>query len=160
MRTIRSRLILIIILASLFLAGQRSYADRTYTVHRGDTLLSIARKTRVTTKDLRSRNRLRCNYLRIGQRLIVPSTGSSGMAPTRTTGDTALLARLIFAEAGAEPYVGQVAVGGVVLNRVQNPRFPKSIPGVIYQPKAFESVSNGIINREPSGAAQKAADAL
>lgn len=72
-----------------------------------------------------------------------------------------LLARLISAEARGEPYVGQVAVGAVVLNRVRHPGFPNSIPGVIYQPGAFESVSNGQINLSPTTSAINAArDAL
>lgn len=58
-------------------------------------------------------------------------------------GDVWLLARLVNGEARGEPYVGKVAVAAVVLNRVMNPSFPKSIPAVIYQPGAFESVSNG-----------------
>jgi N-acetylmuramoyl-L-alanine amidase len=57
-----------------------------------------------------------------------------------------LLARLIHAEARGEPYEGQVAVGAVLLNRVENPSFPNSLSGVIYQPLAFESVSNGQFN--------------
>jgi N-acetylmuramoyl-L-alanine amidase len=60
-------------------------------------------------------------------------------------GDTLLLARLVFGEANAEPFVGQVAVASVVLNRVAAPGFPSSIAGVIFQPGAFESVSNGQI---------------
>ena len=40
-------------------------------------------------------------------------------------GDEALLARLISAEARGEPYSGQVAVGAVVLNRVDHPSFPE-----------------------------------
>lgn len=72
-----------------------------------------------------------------------------------------LLAHLISAEARGEPYVGQVAVGAVVLNRVRHPSFPNSIPGVIYQPGAFESVSNGQINLPPTVSAINAArDAL
>ncbi|HYH04614.1 MAG TPA: cell wall hydrolase, partial [Bacillota bacterium] len=52
-------------------------------------------------------------------------------------------------------------VGGVILNRVQNKKFPKTVAGVIYQPHAFESVSNGIINRPATAASRKAArDAL
>lgn len=61
--------------------------------------------------------------------------------------DVYLLARLISGEARAEPFVGKVAVGAVVLNRVQSSSFPNSISGVIYQPFAFESVSNGQIWR-------------
>lgn len=58
-----------------------------------------------------------------------------------------LLARVVAAEARNEPYEGQVAVAAVVLNRVLDPRFPDSVTGVINQPRAFESVSNGLIWR-------------
>lgn len=73
-----------------------------------------------------------------------------------------LLARTIAAEAQGEPYIGQVAVGAVILNRVRDSRFPNTISGVIYQPHAFESVSNGLIwRRTPSAEARRAAqDAL
>ncbi|MDQ7792272.1 MAG: spore cortex-lytic enzyme [Clostridia bacterium] len=68
-----------------------------------------------------------------------------------------LLARVIMAEAGAEPYVGQVGVGAVILNRVRNASFPNTVAGVIYQPKAFESVSRGTIWRPVSKDAYRAA---
>jgi N-acetylmuramoyl-L-alanine amidase len=63
-----------------------------------------------------------------------------------TTGwDVNLLARVVAAEAQGEPYTGQVGVAAVILNRVRHPSFPNSLSGVIYQPHAFESVSNGLI---------------
>ncbi|MDP3049833.1 MAG: cell wall hydrolase [Eubacteriales bacterium] len=68
-----------------------------------------------------------------------------------------LLARVIMAEAGAEPYVGKVAVGGVILNRVRDAQFPNTVSGVIYQPLAFESVSRGTIWRPVSQDAYRAA---
>lgn len=72
-----------------------------------------------------------------------------------------LLARLINGEARGEPYIGQVAVGAVILNRVKNPAFPKTIPGVIYQPGAFTAVSDGQIYASLTSTAVKAAtDAL
>lgn len=55
-----------------------------------------------------------------------------------------LLARIIHAEARGESYEGQVAVGAVVLNRVANDRFPRSIQDVIYQPRQFTPVSRGL----------------
>lgn len=58
-----------------------------------------------------------------------------------------LLARVIMGEAADEPYVGKVAVGAVILNRTRNSSFPNSLAGVIYQPHAFESVTNGQYNR-------------
>lgn len=60
-------------------------------------------------------------------------------------GDYYLLARLIFGEAANEPYEGQVAVASVILNRIRDPKFPNTLAGVIYEPDAFESVSNGQI---------------
>lgn len=68
-----------------------------------------------------------------------------------------LLAHVIHAEARGEPYEGMVAVGAVVLNRVKDSRFPNSIPGVVYQPGAFDCVTDGQINLEPSATAIKAA---
>lgn len=68
-------------------------------------------------------------------------------APERGNRDMAqLIARAIYGEARGEIFTGQVAVGAVILNRVEDPRFPKSIPGVIYQPGAFTAVSDGQIN--------------
>jgi hypothetical protein len=51
-----------------------------------------------------------------------------------------LLARLITAEAGQEPYEGQVAVGAVVLNRIKSGNFPQTIREVIYQSGQFSSL--------------------
>lgn len=56
-----------------------------------------------------------------------------------------LLARLVEAEAEGEPYPGRVGVAAVILNRVKSPAFPSTIPEVVYQPFAFESVMNGRI---------------
>ena len=75
--------------------------------------------------------------------------------------DLYLLAKCIHAEARGEPYVGKVAVGAVILNRVADPNFPNTIYGVIYQPWAFTAVHDGQINLEPEAASYQAAtDAL
>ena len=58
-------------------------------------------------------------------------------------GDRKLLANLIYCEAGGEPYVGQVAVGAVVINRVLSSRYPNTVVGVIYQNKQFSPVGSG-----------------
>lgn len=72
-----------------------------------------------------------------------------------------LLAKCIHAEARGEPYIGMVAVGAVVLNRVASPDFPNTIYEVIYQPWAFTATHDGQINLEPDRAAYQAAqDAL
>ena len=75
--------------------------------------------------------------------------------------DLYLLAKCIHAEARGESYVGQVAVGAVILNRVADPDFPNSIYGVIYQPWAFTAVHDGQINLDPEASSYQAAtDAL
>jgi N-acetylmuramoyl-L-alanine amidase len=71
--------------------------------------------------------------------------------------ETYLLARVIEGEAADEPFMGKVAVGAVILNRTRSAAFPHSLPGVIYQPRAFESVSNGQYNRPVSQEALRAA---
>lgn len=80
------------------------------------------------------------------------STGSS-----YSNNDLNLLARLIYGEARGESYVGQVAVGAVVLNRVKSASFPNTISGVIYQGYAFTAVADGQINLTPNATAKKAA---
>lgn len=72
-----------------------------------------------------------------------------------------LLARLISAEARGESYEGQVAVGAVVLNRVEHPSFPDTISGVIYQKGAFSCLYDGQFDKPVSASAYSAArDAL
>jgi N-acetylmuramoyl-L-alanine amidase len=72
-----------------------------------------------------------------------------------------LLARLVYAEARGEPYVGQVAVAAVVLNRLEHPAFPDRISQIIFQPGAFTAVADGQIYLTPDATAMRAArDAL
>jgi N-acetylmuramoyl-L-alanine amidase len=72
-----------------------------------------------------------------------------------------LMARTVYGEARGESYIGQVAVASVVLNRIRNPAFPKTISGVIFQPGAFTAVDDGQIWLEPNAQAYKAVrDAL
>ena len=85
----------------------------------------------------------------------IPSTGSSGSGSGG--GDLDLLARLISAEARGEPYIGQVAVGAVVLNRVGHPSFPNSVSAVIYQPGAFTCLDDGQFDQPVSESAYRAA---
>ena len=54
-----------------------------------------------------------------------------------------LLARLVHAEARGEPYLGQVAVAAVALNRLKHPDF-NTLWGVIYQPRQFEVVATAV----------------
>lgn len=97
-----------------------------------------------------------------------PSTLSALGLPTGTSdnyydtsssrnSDTNLLAHIIYGEARGEPFIGQIAVGAVIINRTRDERFPKTIAGVIYQPGAFDAVNDGQINLEPDSNAYRAA---
>jgi len=85
------------------------------------------------------------------------SSGGGSSGTSNSENDVQLLARLISGEARGEPYSGQVAVGAVVLNRVDHPSFPNSISGVIYQSGAFDAVADGQINMSPTDSCVRAA---
>ena len=87
------------------------------------------------------------------------SSGGGGSSSQQNS--AALLARVISAEARGEPYSGQVAVGAVILNRVEHPSFPNTIAGVVYQPGAFTCMVDGQFNEPVADSAYRAAqDAL
>ncbi len=82
---------------------------------------------------------------------------------TFADGDRYLLANLIYCEAGAEPYAGQVAVGAVVINRLLSSRYPDTVTGVIYQHKQFSPVLDGhlalaLANDKATASCYQAAD--
>lgn len=85
------------------------------------------------------------------------STNASGKSVGPKNVDVNLLARCVSAEARGEPYVGQVAVAAVLLNRIADPAFPNTLADIIYQPLAFSSVADGQINMAPTASALKAA---
>ena len=88
-------------------------------------------------------------------------SSSSSSSSSNNSNDVYLLARIISAEARGEPYKGQVAVGAVVLNRVDHPSFPNTIAGVIYQNGAFTALVDGQYDQPIADSAYKAArDAL
>jgi len=88
-------------------------------------------------------------------------TGSLPASKSSYQNNLSLLARIINGEARGESYKGKVAIAAVILNRVESSLFPKTIAGVIYQPGAFDAVSDGQINLPPDAESIKAAqDAL
>lgn len=170
---------------SLIYPGQQLYIPEngsgggsSYTVLAGDSLYQIGQKFGVGYQEIISANGLSSPDIYPGMSLYIPTASGAAAgwqpAPQVSRGgyfqrpnpaEVDLLARLITAEADAEPYEGKVAVGAVVLNRVASPDFPDSIPGVINQYEdgtyQFEPVMNGWIHRPASAEAIKAArDAL
>jgi N-acetylmuramoyl-L-alanine amidase len=75
--------------------------------------------------------------------------------------DIQLMANAVHGEARGEPYIGQVAVAAVILNRVQHSSFPDTVSGVIFEPRAFTAVADGQIWLTPNETSKKAViDAL
>ncbi|WP_308639303.1 spore cortex-lytic enzyme [Paenibacillus silvisoli] len=70
--------------------------------------------------------------------------------------DLKLMANAVYGESRGEPYIGQVAVAAVILNRVKSPSFPNTVSGVIFQPGAFTAVADGQIWLTPNENARKA----
>ena len=91
---------------------------------------------------------------KMGLKVKGSSSSSSG---SYNNNDLYLLAKLVHSEARGESYTGQVAVAAVVLNRVDDSRFPNTIAGVIYQPWAFTAINDGQFNLEPNQTAYQAA---
>lgn len=79
--------------------------------------------------------------------------------------DTYLLSCLVTAEAGGEPYDGQLAVANIVLNRLNSGKYGSTISDVIYASGQFSVVRNGALDRAinngpNTNSVQAAADAL
>lgn len=89
----------------------------------------------------------------------LPSRGAWPNPYHLSAHDVWMIARLVQAEAGDQPFMAQVAVAAVVLNRLRNPAFPKTVTGVLFAPGQFETVSNGSYDNNPSATAMLAARA-
>ncbi len=70
--------------------------------------------------------------------------------------DIRMMAQAVYGEARGEPYIGQVAVAAVILNRVKSPSFPNTPSGVIFEPRAFTAVADGQIWLDPDETARRA----
>jgi N-acetylmuramoyl-L-alanine amidase len=152
-----------------------------HSVITGESLSEIAEDFGVTVKGLINANNLKTHTIKAGQKLVIPkfvkiaepqrgevkenyliARGIKNFARI-TKKEFRLLAQIINAESGGENYQGQVAVGAVILNRLESGAFPKSIRGIVYErtPRGvyqFSPVGNGTIHREPTVAAMKAAE--
>lgn len=153
----------------LFVGGQEAFA---YEVKSGDTMSKVAETQGMSLHTLVSLNPQVDNIDRIfvGQTLHTDATGVEQKTTkvntdvntnTSTNNDVItnlnisesdfnLLARLVEAEAGIEPFEGKIAVANVILNRVESDQFPNTIHDVIYEAGQFQPVRNGHINKVPS----------
>jgi len=119
-------------------------------------------KTFNAVKRFQSKNNLEVDGIAGSQTLAAMGIQSDNSSSSSTyENNVNLLSHLVHGEARGESYTGMVAVAAVVLNRVSDSKFPKTIAGVIYQSGAFDAVSDGQINLTPDKQSIKAArDAL
>lgn len=87
-----------------------------------------------------------------------PSKGAtaSNIPAGFSNNDIRLMANAVHGESRGEPYIGQVAVAAVILNRVKSSSFPNTVAGVIFQPGAFTAVADGQIYLTPNETSKKA----
>jgi N-acetylmuramoyl-L-alanine amidase len=138
-----------------------------YRIKAGDTFYLIGKALGINYVDIMSLNGIADIWIYPDQELQIPGKNKDRGYKQAATGfltaetDLEMLARAIYAEARGETYTGQVAVGAVIMNRLKNASFPKTIPDIILQPGAFSAVDDGQINFTPDSAAYRAAqDAL
>ena len=130
-------------------SGATSSATKnSYQVQAGDSIFLIAQRYGITVAALRAANNLSADAtIYPNQSLTIPKavsiSSSSYYGFQLSQSDLDLLARLVTAESDGEPYVGQVAVAATILNRLRDPLYPKTIPGIIYE------IDNGCYQYSP-----------
>lgn len=173
----------------IYYGGSAGWVSGSYTAWASGTLLDIIDRS-VTVRSSASSSSTNVGTVTGGQVYVQASTTTgwkqiyfrgaarwvpAGSAPTHyyhpntttkryypTAEEQDLFERTVTAEAGGEPYEGQVAVAAVILNRIASPDFPNTMKDVIYQPYQFEAVSTGYIWKvTPTASVKKACrDAL
>lgn len=130
-----------------------------YQVESGDSLHWIAATYGISVDELKTMNNLDSDLIRVGQRLVVPldlvKYYPAGVQLSAQ--EVEWLAQMIHAEARGEPYLGQVAVGAVIINRMLSSQFPNTLRGVLFQTNAFQPIQNGSFFLAPSQSARQAA---
>lgn len=141
-------------------------AATKYTVRQGDSIFLISQRFGINQQDIINYNGLKGTIIYPGQVLVVsvPSTASRSSVSGRdrysnlSDQDKIHLAQAVYGEARGESFEGQVAVAAVIINRLNNPDFPNTIGGVIFQPWAFTAVNDGQFNLKPDATALRAVE--
>lgn len=134
---------------------------KSWGYYKGSVDGSYGAQTRSAVVAFQKKNNLRADGVAGPATLYALGLPSGGGYNKYSQSDYQLIARIISAEARGEPYEGQVAVGAVILNRIESPSFPDTVPGVVYQPGAFSCVNNGQFSQPVADSCFRAAqDAL
>lgn len=131
-----------------------------YYVGPGDTLYDLARDFSTSIGTILALNDKENSFLRKGEKIRLPVhnlTDHQILNQRVSKQELDLLARAISGESRGEPYVGQVAVAAVIINRVLSRQFPDTFAEVIYQRGQFSAVRDGQINLTPNQTAYRAA---
>jgi N-acetylmuramoyl-L-alanine amidase len=147
----KKTLIILLAIASLLFSTGAAYAADgvTHTVVRGNTLWLLGIQYGIPWQEIVRANSelLDPDLLYPGEKVWIPKAKpievSRGYGDRLPWSDIELMARVVMAESQGESYQGQVAVAAVLLNRLHDYRFPKTIQGIVYQPNAFEVVNIG-----------------
>ena len=128
----------------------------------GEKVLNINGRLFVPVRSLSKVFSLNVDWNSQTRTVILSKTGKTlkNGASYYNADDLYWLSRIIYAEAGGESLVGQIAVGNVVLNRKADPAYPNTIYGVIFDRKGgtqFTPVAIGTIYKTPSNSAVIAA---
>jgi len=110
-----------------------------YKVGKGETMQVISDKLHLVKAQLEELNGIDLRtVLEAGRMLkvVIPDI----IRDKAANNEMYLLAKVIDLEAGYEPFEGQIAVGDVILNRVNDPHFPGTVNDVIYAAGQFPPV--------------------
>lgn len=156
---------------------------KVHLVSEGDNLSKLSKMYGSKVHYIKAMNSLNSSLIRPGDSLKIPVTmvtsdkdddseevvrpvfnsisDDSGKTYVSNS-DLQWLAKLIHAEARGESFEGKVAVGAVILNRLDHPEFPRSIEKIIFQKVKttyqFTPVKDGRIYQDPTEDAYKAAE--
>ncbi|MGE5607182.1 MAG: cell wall hydrolase [Bacteroidota bacterium] len=160
---LKNRIITGLVTITVLCAGVMAFASPamawTYRIEKGDSLFKLSKEFGTKVNTLQETNGLKSDLMLAGKTIWIPDAEAKPMQNSRGQNDLYLLARLISGEARGESYQGQVAVGAVIMNRLDSEDFPNTVAGNVFKKGEFESVSNGQIWGTVTPSALKAAKA-
>ncbi len=160
---LKNRIIKGLVTLTVLCAGAMASASPAmawnYRIENGDSLFKLSRQFGTKVNTLQKNNGLQSDLILAGKTLWIPDAEAKPIQNSRGQNALYLLARLISGEAQGESYQGQVAVGAVIMNRLNSKDFPNTVAENVYQKGEFESVSNGQIWGTLTTSALKAAKA-
>ena len=134
-----------------FSDGEIGYVKAEYVsiedaLDSGETVEQIKERDDAVKKEKEEADKAAAEADRKANQKLTPATGvTNNGAIAGDVNDTLLLAALIQAECGYEPYPGQVAVGSVVMNRLRTGKYGPSLYNVIYAKGQFGPAGSGMV---------------